>query len=123
MVVPSDQLRLVFSLIISIPLSLPIRHLPSKTMRTIYSFIMGTLLQYYVYGSDIWLTFLQHLIVYAMIKVIGRRSGRIITSYSMLCLFSYHIYRMIVDYGGWSLDISTIMMTMVCRYCYISYSY
>jgi len=32
-------------------------------------------------------------------------------SWTSLGLLSfYHIYRMVIDYGGWKLDVSTIMM-------------
>lgn len=118
-----DQIRLIIALIVSIPISLPIRYLPSKLIRSLYSFVLGTGLQYYVYGSDIWLTFTQHIIVYLLIIIKGRNCGSLITVYVMVTLFGYHIYRMVVDYGGWTLDVSTIMMTMVCKYSMFAFAY
>ncbi len=119
-----DQIRMVVGLLVSIPISFPIKFLPSKLIRTLYSFIIGTSLQYYVYAIDIWMTFLQHIIVYVLIIALGqRRCGGVITAYSVITLFGYHIYRMLVDYGGWKLDVSTIMMTMVCKYSLFAYAY
>jgi hypothetical protein len=118
-----DQIRLVLALVISIPISLPIRYLPSKLIRSLYSFLMGTALQYYVYGTDIWLTFTQHIVVYIIILIKGRNCGGLVTAYVMVTLFGYHIYRMIVDYGGWTFDVSTIMMTMVCKYSMFAFAY
>ena len=120
--ISEDQIRLVLALVISVPISLPIRYLPSKLIRTIYSLLVGTALQYYVYGTDIWLTFTQHIIVYLLIIIKGKNCGGLITTYVMITLFGYHIYRMVVDYGGWTFDVSTIMMTMVCKYSMFAFA-
>ena len=29
---------------------------------------------------------------------------------------------MIVDYGGWTLDLSTVLMTIVCKYSLLAYA-
>ena len=121
--ISDDQIRVIVSLILSIPISLPIKYIPSLLLRSLYSFIIGTALQYYVYGSDIWQTFLQHLIVYAIIRIKGRKCGGFVTTYVVLTLFISHVYRMITDYGSWVLDITTIMMTMVCKYSMFAYAY
>lgn len=77
---------------------------------------MGTLLQYYVYGSDIYLVFALHALVYSLACFRIKKLGALVTYLSMTLLSIYHIYRMIVDYGGWTLDISTIIMMNVCKY-------
>lgn len=118
-----DQIRLIVGLLLSIPLSTLIRVIPQRKMRYTYSFLMGTILQFYVYGFDIWIPFLQHTIVYLMMKIKGRKCGALVTIYSMTFLYGYHIYRMVTDYGSWVLDISTILMTIVPRYSLIAYDY
>jgi hypothetical protein len=67
--------------------------------------------------------FLVHLAVYAIIKIKGRRSGAFVTGISIFALSIYHIYRVIDDYGSWVLDISTILMSMVCKYSLFAYAY
>lgn len=42
---------------------------------------------------------------------------------SMALLSVYHIYRLITDYGSWTLDVSTILMGNVCKYSLFAYSY
>ena len=118
-----DQTRILTGIIFSIILSFPLRYLPSNGIKSLYSLSIGLYLQYYAYGHQIILPFLQHLTVYAFIKINGRNSGAFITIYSVCSLFVYHIYRMVVDYGGWKLDVSTILMMMVCKYSMIAYAY
>jgi hypothetical protein len=67
--------------------------------------------------------FLVHLIVYAIIKIKGRNCGAFVTGISIIALSLYHIQRMVADYGSWILDISTILMAMVCKYSLFAYSY
>ena len=42
---------------------------------------------------------------------------------SLLFQSSYHIYRQYVDFGGWKLDITTIMMMYTCKYTSFAYCY
>lgn len=123
MALSEDQIKFISGIILSVPLSYLIRKIPISCNRYLYSFVMGTLLQLFVYGYDIWMPFLVHLIVYAIIKIKGRKSGALITGISIVALSVYHIYRLIVDYGSWILDISTILMSMVCKYSLFAYSY
>lgn len=67
--------------------------------------------------------FLVHILVYVLIKIKGRHCGAFITGISIFALSGYHIYRMIDAYGSWILDISTILMTMVCKYSLFAYAY
>ena len=123
MVLSEDQAKFVIGLIVSIPLSYYLRKLKTKNHRYLYSIILGTLLQFFVYGYDIWMPFLIHLIVYGLIKIKGRKCGALVTGTTIIALSIYHIYRLIVDYGSWILDISTILMSMVCKYSLFAYAY
>ena len=40
----------------------------------------------------------------------------------MFLLSTYHIYRMNVDYGGWTLDVSVVIMMNVCKYSEFAYA-
>lgn len=120
---PEDQLRVGIAIITSIPLSLLLYKLPSTAIRKTYSLVLGALLQYYVYGHEVWLSFAMHCLIYAIVVVKGRQSGFIVLLCAILMLSLYHIYRMVVDYGGWTLDVSTIMMGNVCKYSLFAFSY
>ncbi len=121
--IEADQIRFVLALVLAAPLSYLIRKLPDYQMRFWYSFIVGTLLQFFVYGVDIWMSFVAHLVIYQIIKIRGRKCGALITGLSIFSLSVYHIYRLIVDYGNWTLDISTVFMPMVCKYSLFAYAY
>lgn len=123
MALSEDQIKFITGLILSIPLSYFLRKLPTTPARYWYSFTLGTLLQLFVYGTDIWMPFVVHLIVYGIIKLKGRKCGALVTGLSIVALSIYHIYRLVVDYGSWILDISTILMSMVCKYSLFAYSY
>jgi hypothetical protein len=64
-----------------------------------------------------------HCLVYGLIVVNGRKCGFLVTAVSMALLSVYHIYRLITDYGSWTLDVSTILMGNVCKYSLFAYSY
>merc|ERR1712032_1402420 len=42
---------------------------------------------------------------------------------SMSFLSGIHIYRMIIDYGNWTLDVNVILMINVCKISAIAFSY
>lgn len=123
MVLSEDQIRFIVGILVSVPLSFYLRKLPKQPSRYIYSFVLGTALQLLVYGLDIWMPFMVHLIVYMIIKLKGRNCGGFVTGISIIALSAYHIYRLIIDYGSWTLDISTILMSMVCKYSLFAYAY
>lgn len=105
------------------PLSLLLYKLPSTTFRKYFSIIVGTYLQFYVYGHEVWLSFVMHCLIYTIIATKGRQCGFTVLLTAIAVLSIYHIYRMIVDYGGWTLDVSTILMGNVCKYSLFAFSY
>lgn len=121
--IPEDQVRMLLSLIFCIPLGFFFRVLPNQLIRDIYGVVFGLLLQYFVYGEGIFVTLLQSSIVYFLIVIFGRKSAKLVFIESLLFQSFYHIYRQIVDYGGWKLDISTIVMMYTCKYTSFAYCY
>ena len=117
-----DQIRFISSLAISIPLSYSLRFISSVTIKHLYSFILGTLLQVYVFGAEIWMVFMLHLLMYGIMWSLRRKCGGLVTTLSLLILSMFHIYRMIVDYGGWQIDLSAVLMTMTCKYSLLAYA-
>ena len=53
----------------------------------------------------------------------GRKCGFFVTSISLVGMLSYHINRLIVDYGGWKIDLSMILMLYVAKYSLFAYAY
>lgn len=117
-----DQLRILGSMVACIPLSYAIPKIPSTLGREVYSFVLGTIVQFFIYGKDIWLVFALHTLVYLMTISNPSKCGKNVTIVSLALLSVYHIYRMIIDYGGWTMDISTIMMSNVNKYSLFAFS-
>ena len=64
------------------------------------------------------------IVTYIFIAFFGRRiSAFYILIYSMLHLSSVHIKRMVDDYAGWEVDVSTILMMSICKFSSIAFSY
>lgn len=121
--VPEDQIRMLLSLILCIPLGFIFRILPNRLLRDIYGVFFGLSLQYFVYGQGILVTLLQTTITYLLIVAFGRKAAKIVFIESLLFQSFYHLYRQTVDYGGWKLDISTIVMMYTCKYTSFAYCY
>jgi hypothetical protein len=122
--IPQDQIRILTGVFLSIPLSFALQHIPIYSLRRYYSLVLGVLLEYYVYGLPLLISFALHIFVYFAIKGIRRENcGFYVTFVSMLFVSIYFIYVMIVDYGRWEMDISTILMMSVCKYSLFAYSY
>ncbi len=69
--ISEDQVRLISAVLASIPLSLILRYLKGST-RKYFSLLLGTIIQFIVYGNEVWVAFATHFIVYAIIAVKGR---------------------------------------------------
>ena len=117
-----DQIKFLTALTVSVPLSFVLQKLPAGKVRHIYSTLLGTLLQIFVYGYSIWMIFLLHSVIYLLILVTSKKCGKLVTLFSLGCLSFYHVYRMIIDYGGWAIDLSTVMMTITCKYSLFGYA-
>ena len=120
--ISDDQLRFITGLTASIPLSYLLSKIIQPHLRHLYSFLLGTLLQIYVYGLDVWMAFFLHAIIYFIVRARRKKCGRFVTIFSLTILSSFHMYRMIVDYGGWKMDMSTLLMTLTCKYSLFAYA-
>jgi lysophospholipid acyltransferase len=60
--------------------------------------------------------------MYGLVKINPSHCGKHVTIVALVLLSIYHIYRMVVDYGGWTMDVSTIMMSNVNKYSLFAFS-
>lgn len=108
-----------------IPLSYILGDLKDSKIRLFFSTLLGTLLQLYVYGEhklQLIIVYLISLAVYVYVKLGRRHCGRNVTAGSIIVLSTYHIYRMITDYGAWAVDTTTIFMMLICKYSSFAYA-
>lgn len=121
---PLDQIRLVLSQLYSIVLCFVLLKIRTPSIRKYFSLIFGTLLQLYVFKDYFYqmiFLFAQICFVYWVCKKYRKNCGYIVTVQSVLILSLCHIYRQIINYGGWEVDISTILMVMVCKFSLFAY--
>jgi hypothetical protein len=121
--VQEDILRMFGGLLSLIPLSYAIQHIRNPSFRYAYSLIAALASQIFVFESYMYPIYIQHLIVYAIIKIRGKKSkGGLITFQSMLFLSGYHIYEFLFNYGGWTMNASALLMILVCKYSLLAYN-
>lgn len=123
---PLDQIKLILSQVYSILLCFLFHRITSKSMRKYFSLVFGTLLQIYVFKDYFYqyiFLAIQIGVVYWICLNFRKNCGYIVTVESMIVISFCHIYRMIINYGGWELDISTVLMIMVGKFSYFAYQY
>lgn len=86
-------MRLLKGLFSLIPLSFVIQYIGNKTLRYGYSLIIGQVMQFWVYGFQMYPLILVHsVLVYLVIKYKKTNLGGLITFESMAFLSCYNIY-------------------------------
>ena len=119
--VADDILRFMIGMASLVPLSLPLRYM-NYQVKYWYSLILGFAMEIWVYDMSIYPIFLQHLIVWAIIQTRSPHCGKIVTFESILFLSGFHLYEIIWNYGGWSMNALALMMILVCKYSLFAYN-
>lgn len=120
--ISDDILRFVLGLSALIPLSFFLQYIPSYSLRNAYSIVLGLTIQYIVFNTHMYPIYVQHLIVYAIIRLKKKNIGGIITLESILFLSGYHLYEYLYNYGGWTMNASALLMILVCKYSLLAYN-
>ena len=122
---PAEQIILIMTIASAIPFSLVNYFIHNKTPRLIYSLVVGFILQYSIYGINIWHTLFSTITSYLFVYFYGRKVSPFYLLIGTMIHLSYlNIYRMIVDYGGWMIDdISTIYMVELAKFSAFAFSY
>lgn len=116
-------MRFMASIFLSIPAGLLLRYIPSTQVRKLYSIILATGLQYYVYQNELFLALLLHVVIYLILKIRGRQSGFFVTVVSMIVLATYHVHRLVTNYGSTDIELSFILMLYVAKYSLLAFAY
>jgi len=114
--ISQDQARLILSLLSAIPLGFIHKQLPSATAKHVYSFLLGFFLSWFVVGNGAFHVLLASVLVYVAAYSLPRRSMPYIMSATVLAYLSCtHIYVLLTNYLGWSMDVSLIQMIFVVK--------
>jgi len=121
--IPSDQIRLVVCLFVSFPIGFIFKRIPGAKARDLVSIFLGFLFQIIVYREQVIYPLLMALFGYFGVKILGRNRPRFILIVALLYLSIFHIYRMIVDWAGFSIEITAVLMIYTCKSTAFAYCY
>lgn len=124
--VPADQAKLIFCFLASVGLGLfQWRFVHGTTLRHIYSIIFGLSLAILQFGFDGLVNFgFSSAVVYVMLAVIPRgRVGLPVFVFSLAFLSYVHIYRMMTDWIGWTMDASGLQMMLTSKMSSLAFCY
>jgi len=114
---PVDQLKFVLCVLLSYPLGYAHRFVVGNVNRHIYSVVIGTIMLYICFG----LLGLVHFFVSSSVFFLVMQSlpSRYLPRFGFFWMFAYlsslHIYRLVTDYMGWSMDITAAIMVSLIK--------
>ena len=91
----------------------------------ILNILIGFALQIYIFEKQFFICLLSTLFCYLCMKYFPNKKLQAYSTLTVAMLFlsGIHIYRMIVDYGNWTLDVNVIIMMNVCKYSSVAFCY
>jgi len=108
---PDDQLRFVISLLAAYPLGLIHRLIPGELPRHLYSALTGLLLVQFCFPAQ-WFGFLFFAVAFYLLLLLIPSHPWVYFCIVMGVNATTQIYRMYIDYMGWSLDFTGCQMVM-----------
>lgn len=115
---------MVCGFLITIPLGFAFKRLNSPKLRFYFGFLVGLLMSLIVYKEGIISVIIQNIIVFELTKRIslkGPITPKLVFIETLAFVSLHHIYRQYTDYGGWKLDITTILMTNTAKWTSFAY--
>ncbi|RLN74477.1 hypothetical protein BBJ28_00007302 [Nothophytophthora sp. Chile5] len=120
----SDQLRYVLCLFAAYPLAVVYKLLPTPGLKHLMDVGVGVCMAQFVLGSGWVHSLISSLITYALVKFgPPKYAPYIVFLFNMLYMSGSHIYRLYVDYMGWTLDFTGPQMLLVIKLTSFAYNY
>ncbi|ETV66625.1 hypothetical protein H257_16933 [Aphanomyces astaci] len=117
-----DQLRYCLSLFAAYPLALVFRLLPVG-LKHWFSFVVGVLMAQFVLGSQWIHSLITSTVTYAIVAAApSAYSPQLVFAFNMSYMSASHLYRIYVDYLGWSLDFTGPQMLLVIKLTSFAYN-
>lgn len=122
--IPADQLRAALCLFAAYPLAMVLRSLPSPSAKHWMNICVGVGMAQLVYGSE-WLhSFASALVTYLLVKFAPlNRAPYLVFVFNMVYVAALHMYRMSVDYMGWSMDCTASQMLLLIKLTSFGFNY
>lgn len=120
----TDQLRYVLCLFAAYPLAGVYKLLPSAALKHVFDIVVGVLAAQFVLGSGWVHSLLSAAVSYALVKFgPAKYAPYIVFLFNMAYMSAAHIYRLYVDYMGWTLDFTGPQMLLVIKLTSFAYNY
>ena len=122
---PVEQIILITTMVAAIPFSLLNHFIYNRTLRLLYSLIIGLFLHFSIYGINSFHTVFGTIASYYFAYFFGRKiSPFYLLVASLTHLSILNIRRMIIKFGGWDIDdITTFFMIAVAKFSSFAFSY
>lgn len=118
---PADQFKYVLAMLAAYPLAILFNFLPFGSVRHAFNLLVGIFLAQFVLGSG-WIhslvsaTGVYFILAATMkIKAFDRWRHRLVFVFMMAYMTGSHIYRLYVDYMGWTLDFTGPQMLLTIK--------
>jgi len=101
------------------------RPCPKNTLkRHLVAILWGILLGHFCFGRQMWHLFCQAFVAYLLLMFVPRKYVHLaVFFFSMAYLSGLHIYRMIYDYGNYTLDITSPFMVTTQKLTAFAFAY
>ncbi|KAH7484303.1 hypothetical protein KRP22_005476 [Phytophthora ramorum] len=120
----SDQLRYVLCLFAAYPLAVVYKLLPGGSLKHLMDVVTGVCMAQFVLGSGWVHSFVSALVTYVLVKFgPSKHAPGMVFLFNMLYMSASHIYRLYVDYMGWTLDFTGPQMLLVIKLTSFAYNY
>jgi lysophospholipid acyltransferase len=120
---PDDQTKLVSCLLFSYPVGCIFKRISSPFLRHTIGIILGIFYQYLIFRDQIIHPIILTITNYALLKFLGRKAAMPTFAFTLVYLLAIHLRTMIVDYGGWRMDISATLMMYTCKWTAFAWCY
>ncbi|DAZ98042.1 TPA: hypothetical protein N0F65_004532 [Lagenidium giganteum] len=119
-----DQLRYVLCLFAAYPMAIVYRSLPSASLKHIFDVVTGIAMAQFVLGSGWVHSLLASTLTLLLVKYgPAQYAPMIVFTFNMVYMSVSHIYRLYVDYMGWTLDFTGPQMLLVIKLTSFAYNY
>ena len=122
---PGSQIALIMSMLSIIPFCFINYLIHGKTIRLIYSLVLGLIFQISIYKLKFIHILIPAIFTYLFIKYFGRKySAFYVFVFTLLYLSYLHIKRLFEEYGEWrGDDVTIIYMMTISKYSSLAFSY
>lgn len=115
---PIDKLNFLMVFLLSYPIAIVFRFLQNTTVRHIYSAFWGILIVIYMVGNDFYHSLFSAMITYLILYFVRNPIGtKLIWMWAFGYMTGSHLYRIYIDYLGWSVDFTIVQMVFTLKFC------